>query len=251
MNGFKKRKKSNQTATERYIIMSAWMFKPYWIINWRFLEWKKIFWMRKKKTGCKTDTGCVRWVWCVSRSSLESTASKPAHPGRSNPPRAAVPICLPSPHSSLFDKATARGHQSSVCAVRVYVKQKEKGQKKKREAARLQIHRWAIFFSPGPFGQRSGIAARLANWLLELTWHVSPTDCGPLLSSLDQIKPVGWCSMIGALVLSNSPETKPDAYCCLYHRLIHWNNSSYASYPGMCIWPDESYFQKLAMQLYR
>lgn len=53
------------------------------------------------KKGYKTHRECDRHVksavWFVSRSSLEATASKPAHPRRSSPPQAAVPICLPPP----------------------------------------------------------------------------------------------------------------------------------------------------------
>ena len=196
--------------------------------------------------------GCVLYIkrsmWFVSRSSLEATASKPAHPRRSNPPQAAVPICLASPSSSPFDKAAARSHQSSVrtciyvcvCAcVCVCVKQKEK------IGATLHIHHRTIFFPlPLPLERAAVAASRLTGCR---SWHdmFPQQSAAPSSPPLDQIKPVGWCTVIGALVLSNSPESEPDAHCCLYHCLIHQNNPSSASYPGMCIYQDESHFCSL------
>lgn len=94
--------------------------------------------MQKRHTGRVVCPGCDRYIkstmWFVSRSSLEATASKPAHPRRSNPPQAAVPICLPSPPPLPLTRLqpVVISLQSALYMCVYETETEKKGQKKKK-----------------------------------------------------------------------------------------------------------------------
>ncbi len=98
---------------------------------------------RQRLRGRVVHPGCDPYVksalWIVSCSSLEATASKTSTPKEKQHTSGGgshLPALSPS---SPFDKATARGHQSSVCMCVCATEREEKGKENEKMGSRRDI----------------------------------------------------------------------------------------------------------------